>query len=101
MFTKCLCSGVYGHADYEVMLPLLLVHLPSSPVVQQGSLYHCLPEDLQAVLNVGMIITVYMMYGAMVSTIRIMLSISCYHTQSIHHPILCVLLKHCHQFVLR
>lgn len=46
---------MYGHEDYEIMHPLLLVHLPSSPVVQQGPLYHCLPEDLRAVLNVGMV----------------------------------------------
>lgn len=51
-------SGVYGHDDYEIMLPLVLMHLPSSAVVQQQSLYHCLPADLQSVLNVGMIIII-------------------------------------------
>lgn len=50
-----LCSGVYGHEDYEVMAPLVLIHLPSAPVRQQGALYHCLPEELQAVLNVSMV----------------------------------------------
>ena len=44
-------SGVYGHEDYHMALPLLLVHLPSGPVIQKGSLYHCLPVELQAVLN--------------------------------------------------
>ena len=34
----------------------MLIHLPNSSVIQQqGPLYHCLPDDLQAVLNVGMI----------------------------------------------
>ena len=51
-------SGVYGHEDYEVMLPLVVLHLPSGPVIQQQPLYHCLPEDLQAILNVGMLFCV-------------------------------------------
>ncbi|XP_065908356.1 uncharacterized protein [Dysidea avara] len=46
--------GVYGHEDYHMALPLLLVHLPSGPVIQKGSLYHCLPVELQAVLNQNM-----------------------------------------------
>ena len=40
------------------MLPLVVIHLPSGPVMQQQEqpLYHCLPEDLQATLNVGMLL---------------------------------------------
>jgi len=68
--TLSLCysaSGVYGHEDYHMALPLLLVHLPSGPVIQKRSLYHTLPVELQAVLSknvsVPVCITVYVQCG--------------------------------------
>ena len=51
-------SGVYGHEDYEIMEPLVAIHLPSVPVLLRESLYQCLPERLQAVLNVGMVLII-------------------------------------------
>jgi len=39
------------------MEPLVVMHLPSGPVLLRESLYQCLPEHLQAVLNVGMVMS--------------------------------------------
>ena len=39
------------------MEPLVVMHLPSGLVLQRESFYQCLPEHLQAVLNVGMVMS--------------------------------------------